>query len=245
MSAEQRTGPSARRERLRRAAIPPGDEIRQRARERSRTSVRSGRERLVVSARPIVHTSVAAALEARDGELAERALVRARDIDEPVVELSEAVEAARESARISIRPRRSRDEVRSYADSVRNLELAVRNVRVIARGAMRAISLEHRTPPELRDALRHLAEAVQGIGPALADGGADTTEEAQASRAAGAARRAAADANAAMERTGNLSALHLIAQVRSTAVDLQRALGIDRAAAVEGVRAGETGDEQG
>lgn len=51
-------------------------------------------------------------------------------------------------------------------------------------------------------------------------------------------RRAAANANAAMVETGNMSALHLIGQVRSKAVDRQRTLGVDRATAVEGVRIG-------
>lgn len=173
---------------------------------------------------------VAAALEARDGELAERSLVRARDMEDPLGDLSEAIEAARESARISIRRRGAQETVREHAEAVRNLELAVRNVRVVARGANRAISLDDDTPPELIAALRDLAEAVHGIGPALEGGGGEVGEAAES------ARRAAVNAHAALEQTGNMSALHLIGQVRSTAVDLLRALGVDRATAVEDVR---------
>ncbi len=179
---------------------------------------------------------VAAALEARDGELAERSLLRARDMDDMLVDLGEAVDAARESARISIRPRRSRGSVRTHVESVRNLELAVQNVRVVARGAMRAVSLGDHTPPELTAALRDLADAVQGVGPALEGGDGD------ADAAADAARRAAVNANAALEQTGNMSALHMIGQVRSMAVDLLRALGLDRATAVDDVRAPAAGD---
>jgi uncharacterized membrane protein YgaE (UPF0421/DUF939 family) len=173
---------------------------------------------------------VAAALEARDGELAERSLVRARDMEGLLADLSEAIEAAHESARISIRRRGAQESVREHAESVRNLELAVRNVRVVARGAMRAISLDDHTPPGLIAALRDLAEAVQGIGPALQGGDGEAEEAAES------ARHAAMNANAALEQTGNMSALHLIGQVRSTAVDLLRALGVDRATAVEDVR---------
>ena len=176
---------------------------------------------------------VAAALEARDGELAERSLVRARDMEDLLADLSEAIEAARESARISIRRRGAQETVREHAEAVRNLELAVRNVRVVARGANRAISLDDHTPPELIAALRDLAEAVQGIGPALEGGDGDAEEAAEAAESA---RHAAVNANAALEQTGNMSALHLIGQVRSTAVDLLRALGVDRATAVEDVR---------
>jgi hypothetical protein len=119
--------------------------------------------------------------------------------------------------------------VRRWAETVRNLDLAVRNVRVVARGAMRAISLDDRTPPGLVEAIDDLALAVRGIGLAL-DGDEPDGRE---------AREAAREANAALEETGNMSALHLIGQVRSTAVDLQRAVGVDRARAVEEVRVGE------
>lgn len=173
---------------------------------------------------------VAGALESRDAELAERALVRARSIDDQMGELGEAVDAARESARISIR-RRSRGLVEGYAESARNLDLAVRNVRVVARGAMRAISLEDRTPEGVVVAIRDLAEAVREIGPALEG------DEGEAEAAAAAIRHAAASANAVLEQTGNMSALHLVGQLRSTAVDLLRALGVDRPTAVEEVRA--------
>ncbi|MGI8585279.1 MAG: FUSC family protein [Thermoleophilaceae bacterium] len=178
---------------------------------------------------------VAAALESRDSELAERALVRAHDSDALLAELDEGVAAARESARMSVSRRHSRSLVTAYAESMRNLDLAVGNVRVVARGALRAISLDDRTPADLLVALHQLAEAVRGIGSALE--GAEPTS----SDAGEAARRAAASANAALEETGNMSALHLIGQVRSTAVDLLRVLGADRASAIEDVRSVEDG----
>jgi len=131
---------------------------------------------------------------------------------------------------MSVSRRHSRSIVTAYAESMRNLDLAVGNVRVVARGALRAISLDDRTPADLLVALHQLAEAVRGIGTALE--GAEPTS----SDAGEAARRAAASANAALGETGNMSALHLIGQVRSTAVDLLRVLGADRASAVEDVR---------
>lgn len=180
----------------------------------------------------LAHTldEVAQALEERDGEMAERALLRARAIEGHIQELGEALEAARDSARLALRRRQARRRVRSYRETARNLDLAVRNVRVVARGAMRAIALEDRTPPDVTRAIRRLAAAVRAVEPAL-EGDSKSAEE-----AANAARAAASSANAALEETGNMSALHLIAQVRSTAVDVLRALGVERSAAVDDVQ---------
>lgn len=43
-------------------------------------------------------------------------------------------------------------------------------------------------------------------------------------------------ANAVLEATGNLSAVHIVGQIRLTAVDLLRATGMERARAQEAVR---------
>jgi uncharacterized membrane protein YgaE (UPF0421/DUF939 family) len=173
---------------------------------------------------------IAEALAGRDAEAAERALVRARAIDPSIRELRDALDGARDSARLAFRRRRARRRVRRYEETARNLDLAVRNVRVLARGAMRAISLEDRTPQEVVRAVKKLAVTVRALGPAL-DG-----DEDEAAEAADAARLAAASANAALEETGNMSALHMVGQLRSTAVDLLRAIGMDRADAVDEVR---------
>ena len=48
--------------------------------------------------------------------------------------------------------------------------------------------------------------------------------------------RAAALANAVLEETGNLSAVHIVGQIRLAAVDLLRATGLPRAEAQAAVR---------
>jgi uncharacterized membrane protein YgaE (UPF0421/DUF939 family) len=174
---------------------------------------------------------VAAALEARDIELAENALVSSRATEPGLSALQQAVAGAHESARLSLRPARARARLERYALAAKQIELAVDNVRVLARGATRAISLGDATPPALSAAIRSLADAARELDAALDD--RDARERALAD-----ARRAAAAAKAALEQTGNMSALHLIGQVRSTAVDLMRALGVGYEDARAAVRQG-------
>jgi uncharacterized membrane protein YgaE (UPF0421/DUF939 family) len=173
---------------------------------------------------------VAAALERRDPELAEAALLRARAIDELGAHFTEAVDVGRETTRYAPPRRRERGHVESYADAAAQIDLAVRNVRVLARGVIRAISLDENVPPEIASALRDLAAAVRALEAALED-------PAQADRVREPALRAAADASLVLERTGNLSVSVIVGQVRSTAVDLLRGLGMPYDEAAEAVRA--------
>jgi uncharacterized membrane protein YgaE (UPF0421/DUF939 family) len=173
--------------------------------------------------------TVASALEARDIETAEEALVLARATEPSVLNLREALVGARESARLSLRPRRAKERLERYSNLAVQVELAVYNVRVLARGAARAISLGDVTPPALTDAARSLADAVRSLNVALED-------DAALDRARDAALEAAHLANRVLGETGNMSALHLVGQVRSTAVDLLRGLGVEYADARDAVR---------
>ncbi len=130
---------------------------------------------------------------------------------------------------------RRREDARSARSTTtprppRQIELAVRNVRVLARGARRAIDLEENVPPEVSEALRDLAVAVRALGEALDD-------DAQADAVREPALRAAGKATLVLERTGNLSVTVIVGQVRSTAVDLIRSTGIAYEDAAEAVRA--------
>jgi uncharacterized membrane protein YgaE (UPF0421/DUF939 family) len=162
---------------------------------------------------------VAAALEARDRAAAEAALVRARGIEELEARFEEAVREGRETARFAPPRRHQRDQVATYAIAAAQVDLAVRNVRVLARGAVRALMLDENVPPELGEALRDLAGAVRALEDALAD-------ETQIQAVREAALRAAAGATRVLEDTGNLSVSVLVGQVRSTAVDLLRGTGL-------------------
>jgi uncharacterized membrane protein YgaE (UPF0421/DUF939 family) len=172
---------------------------------------------------------IATAIERRDRPLAEAALRRARGIDELGARLSEAVDVSRETTRYAPPRRRSRGAVEAYADAAVRVDLAVRNVRVLARGTIRAISLEENVPPEIAGALRDLAAAVRALGPAL-------DEPDRVAEVRQLALRSAAEASVVLERTGNLSVNVIVGQVRSTAADLLAATGSSYDEAADAVR---------
>ena len=172
---------------------------------------------------------VAAALAARDREDAQAALARGRQIDELARNLDEALVVGRETAWLAPPRRRLLGTVDTYAEAATQIDLAVRNVRVLARGARRAIDLEENIPPEVAESLRELAAAVRGLGETL-----DDPERAEAVR--GPALRAAGKATLVLQRTGNMSVTVIVGQVRSTAVDLLRGSGMSYDEAADAVR---------
>jgi uncharacterized membrane protein YgaE (UPF0421/DUF939 family) len=172
---------------------------------------------------------IAAALDARDRAAAEAALLRARGIDELEARFEEAVAEGRETARFAPPRRGQRDQVATYAIAAAQVNLAVRNVRVLARGAMRALALDENVPPGLGESLHDLAAAVRALEAALED-------DKQVQTVRDAALRAAERATRVLEGTGNLSVSVLVAQVRSTAVDLLRGTGMSYDEAAQAVR---------
>ena len=179
---------------------------------------------------------VADALAERDRSAVQAALERGRAIDDLARELDEALDVGRETARLAPPRRRSLGAVDDYAEAARQIELAVRNVRVLARGARRAIDLEENVPPAISGALRELAAAVRALGAALDDG-----DRAEAVREP--ALRAAAEATLVLQSTANLSVSVIVGQIRSTAVDLLRSSGLSYDDAAEAVRAAAQEDE--
>jgi uncharacterized membrane protein YgaE (UPF0421/DUF939 family) len=163
--------------------------------------------------------AIADAIEVREEEVAERALLRARGLDELEAGLQEAVDVSRETARYAPSRRRARGTVDFYAEASAQIDLAIRNVRVLARGALRGARLAENMPPAVADAVRDLAEAVLALREALED-----PEQADAVRTP--AVHAAATATRVLEETGNLSVTVVVGQVRSTAVDLLRGSGL-------------------
>jgi uncharacterized membrane protein YgaE (UPF0421/DUF939 family) len=163
--------------------------------------------------------SASAALEERGYEPAESALLQARASQPRVDALRQAAIDACESARFPPRRRRTRQRVEAYARAAEHTELALNNTRVLARGIVRAISLDDATPIGLVSATRGLARAADGLADAVEDEALAAVLRAEATAAAG-------QANGVLEQTGNMSALHLIGQVRSTAYDILRALDV-------------------
>ena len=105
---------------------------------------------------------------------------------------------------------------------------AIENVRALARGAVRATDLDDTIPPDAVQAVQELAGSAKALTEYLDEGPPEPAREA--------AVRAAALANAVLEATGNLSAVHIVGQIRLVAVDLLRATGLERAKAQEAVR---------
>jgi uncharacterized membrane protein YgaE (UPF0421/DUF939 family) len=172
---------------------------------------------------------IRAALMARDAEAAAAALQRARGIDELGARFIEAAREGRETARFSPARRRARDTVEFYADAATRIDFAIRNVRVLARGAVRAIELGENVPPEVGEALSELAAAVSALADGL-DSGGDLEAVRQH------ARRAAALATQVLESTTNLSVSVIVGQVRSTATDLVAGTGLSYEEATSAVR---------
>lgn len=171
---------------------------------------------------------VAEAITRRDRDRAEAALLRARGMDELSERFTEAVEASREMTRFAPPRRRLRGRVEDYADVAHQVDLAVRNVRVLARGAIRAVRLDENVPPQTAESVRELAAAVRAFADAL-DG------QGPLERVREHALRAAATATLVLEQTGNLSVSVIVGQVRSTATDLLAGTGMEGAEAIEAV----------
>jgi uncharacterized membrane protein YgaE (UPF0421/DUF939 family) len=179
--------------------------------------------------RPVLDELAVAILE-RDRDMAERALRRARSIDELSGNFFDAVAVSRETTRYAPPRRRYRRTVENFAAAAAQIDLAVRNVRVLARGTIRAVRLSENTPPEVADALRCLAQAVRAFGDAV-------EHPERASRVREPALRAAALATQVLEDTGNMSVSVIVGQIRSTATDLLAGTGLDSDRAAEAVRA--------
>lgn len=171
---------------------------------------------------------VADALEAGSVEDAEEALERARSLDPRVRQMKMAIEAGRETITVAPARRSSESRVDRFETAAEPIDLVVRDTRVLARGAVRATRMEENVPPAIVESIRDLATAVRMLDRHLAgkDAGTECRE---------AALRAAALATGALEETSNMAASAIVAQVRATAMDLLRGLGVDADEAREAI----------
>jgi uncharacterized membrane protein YgaE (UPF0421/DUF939 family) len=190
-------------------------------------------ERLVErAARPVfdelaaVLEEIAGALRDGDRDAAERALVRARTIDdEQVSSFYEALTVGHETARISPTRRRALEHLELYANAGTRIDLAVINTRVLARGAANALRRGDPVPPPLPEAVLDLARAVRALADYLEESG----EPDEARRFA---LEAARKATEILKERHDLAASVLVGQVRSAAVDILRSTGMDQASAL-------------
>jgi hypothetical protein len=172
---------------------------------------------------------IAAALEARDADGARAALTQVRSIDPTAKAFNADLVRVRETVRLAPTHWHSRDPIERLAEAAPHVDHAVRNSRVLARAAMRAIELEPATPLDIVAAVRMLAEAAGTIfAELLADGPATHATELLLD---GAAR-----ATHALDPGATLSTCALSGQVRSIALDLLPAIGLDQEQAARSVR---------
>ena len=170
---------------------------------------------------------VARALERRDRELAERAWARSHGLR--LADLDSAVAAGREMLRLAPFRGGTRQQFARYEQAAAQIRTALTSVEALSRGAVRALTVGDNVPAPVPDALRDLAETVRTLDEYLDDpAGRPVVREP--------ALRAAAQATLVLEQTSNLSVSVIVAQVRSTAVDLIRGWGLAREEAERLVR---------
>jgi uncharacterized membrane protein YgaE (UPF0421/DUF939 family) len=177
---------------------------------------------------------VAAALADGSPARAQAALQGAREMDEDLRAFDEALVTAGETARFSPGHRSLRGELDRYARTARHVDFAVRNTRVLARHAARFLRGGGSAPAALTDAIHDLGSAVWTLAAELDDPNGHTEVRAPASRAAWRATQS-------FDETRELELAEIVAQVRSTAIDLVRAA---EAAASTGDGPGETPTEE-
>jgi uncharacterized membrane protein YgaE (UPF0421/DUF939 family) len=171
---------------------------------------------------------IATALTTRRPQTADSALLAVARVDGAHEQLLETLEAAGEAARLSPQRRGSLEGIDRFAVAAGELGRAIENVRAVARGAVRASSLGDAIPGEAVEAVQELARTAEALMDYLDGGDPEPAREAAVS--------AAALANAVLQATGNLSAVHIVGQIRLVAVDLLRATGLERGAAQDAVR---------
>ena len=187
------------------------------------------------AAHPIFDELVAALHETaealRDGnlELAEHALHKARATDGRVNSLRQALGAGYDTAKLSPPRRRALGQLGLYATAADGLDLAVRNVRVLARAAASMVREGETAPEALSGTILDLARAVETLSAYI-----EEPEHPMDTRRF--ALEAAGEASAVLKERNDLQTSMLVGQIRSTAVDLLQASGMDSREALEALR---------
>ena len=176
---------------------------------------------------------VADALASCDAGRAQRAYVKARELDARVAGLKEAVAAGRETARHAPPRRRSLGHMELYAAASDQIDLTVRDVRALARAALSVVQPGDPAPEPLPAAIRGLARATEALAAYLqTSGDPDETRR----LALGAATEASTMLEEHEDLARNLGVNALVDQIHSSAVDLIGGTGLDRAAALRALQ---------
>ena len=185
------------------------------------------------AARPVLEDLATALRNAAAGliggnlELAEVALSEARRIDAPVARLREELEGGYQIARLSPPRRRHLGHLGYYVAAADQLDLAARDTRVLARAAVTLVREKGAAPGELAEAILGLALAVEALAGNLERPGHRLDDARQF------ALGAAGEATSVLQKSNDLETSALVAQIRSTAIDLLQAAGMESSEALE------------
>jgi uncharacterized membrane protein YgaE (UPF0421/DUF939 family) len=164
---------------------------------------------------------VASALERRDRDAACESLNRARHISDDWSDVERALDAGREAARFAPRRRSLQGRFSDVEDVGLPLDLTVRDSRVLARAAVRALTIGDDIPEALPVAIRNLARAAGELRAEFAAGQEDSGVREDA-------LEATRQATAVLPEQENLSTSILVGQVQATSADMLRSLGVER-----------------
>lgn len=188
-----------------------------------------------LAARPVLEDlatalrDAAAALIGGDLGLAEQSLSEARRVDASVARLREELDGGFQIARLSPSRRRHLGPLARYATAADQLDFAVRDARVLARAAVTMVRERGAAHGQLVEAILGLALAVEALAGYLEKPDYPTDVRLFA-------LGAAQEATASLGTSNDLETSALVAQVRSTALDLLQAAGMDPGEALEALR---------
>jgi uncharacterized membrane protein YgaE (UPF0421/DUF939 family) len=192
-----------------------------------RAPLRRPREQAAVIVRKISALLEAAAASIRDGDV-DRALEVLRDAratDQLITELRAAADEGLSVVRSSPFRRRHRGRVRAMAELVEPLDFALRNTRVLVRRVAVACYRNEPMPASYADLMTDLAEAADAIADELGSGRVPTAVRGRLVELG--------EATAVAERSHDLSAEVILAQIRSLVADLLAVTGMDPQAATD------------
>ncbi len=166
------------------------------------------------------------ALYTADVEQADDALKKSRRMDARVGGFREALDAGYGTVRLSPPRRRALGHLGFYARAADQLDLAVRDSRGLARAAVAMVRAGGDSLEPLAESVLKLAQAVDALGVYLdsPDHPLDTREY---------ALKAAGDATVVLHARNDLETNMLVGQIRSTALDLLQASGMDYTTALQ------------
>ena len=172
---------------------------------------------------------VADSLAAKDVSMGEHALARARETSGRAGQFQQALDLADETVHLAPTYWRARGDVERYIEASQYADGAVRTLRGLARASLTAIESDVAVPAALPGVIHELATGWRALAAELNQGhgdmgGIETT------------LRASAAATLALDESRSLSVSMIVGQIRANAIDLLRALGMERAHAVDYIR---------